>query len=143
MNRRCRLLVAAVFAVALGVLIGPPPAQALILNHGMIVVRNNTTSKLGITLEHTWSSGTNIDRADVDPGTTWHSQSCCYAAGSPYRIRVFRNEPAALAGRYEMTFTPHLCNRNGVPYGYAVITIEEKGNQILEVSRESCYGGPL
>jgi hypothetical protein len=126
----------------LGMLIGPAPARALILNHGMIVITNRTTDTLSIYLEHTWSIGHFIDRAELPPGATWHSQSCCYAAGSPYQLRIYRHAPAPLGGNTDKQFSPHLCNRNGIPYGYAVFTVEN-GNQIREQYPATCYEGEL
>ncbi len=47
--------------------------------------------------------------------------SCCYAAGSRYIIDGRLTDPSAQAHKTSFDVTPRLCNKDGIPYGYAVV----------------------
>ena len=139
MHKRRAMLIA---VAVLGVLLVPLAARALILNNGMIVVENHTSSAIRVYLEHPLNAGHFIDEGSLEPGQTWRSQKCCFAAWSPYSMRVYRHAPAPMGGNYAKSFAPRLCNRNGIPYGYDVL-IMDNDNQIVEQHTHVCYEGPL
>jgi len=133
--RRFSILVAALAAV----LLFARPALAVNLHNGAIVVHNNSKSEIEVFFEHGWFTGHFIQQARIAPGKTFITDACCFAAGSPYRMRTYRRAPAPMGGNLtHFPFTPHLCNRDGIPYGYAVIVVNDN-NTIHEVDQTSCY----
>ncbi len=135
MKRFPLLLAAAVAAI----LLIARPALAVNLHNGAIVVRNNTHDEINIFLEHAWYTGHPIERAKIPPGHTFVTDACCFAAGSPYQLRVYRRAGAPMGGNlHDFLFHPHLCNSKGIPYGYAVLVVEDN-NTIREVDQRTCF----
>ena len=131
--KRFSILVAALAAV----LLFARPALAVNLHNGAIVVHNNMSSEIHVKFEYKGMMGHFIQEFDIAPGKTAITDSCCFAAGSPYRIHVFRSRPHPM-DLTPFVFTPHLCNKNGIPYGYAVIDVNENYS-IHEIDQHSCY----
>ncbi len=132
--KRFSMLIAAVVAM----LLFARPALAVNLHNGVIVVHNNTNNEIDVSFEHGWFTGHFMQRARIAPGKTFITDACCFAAGSPYRMRTYRRSAAPMGGNLtDFPFTPHLCNRNGIPYGYAVIVVNDN-NTIHEIDHRSC-----
>ncbi len=133
---------ALLFSAVLTLLLIALPALAVNLHNGTIVVHNKTSDTISVWFEHSWSTGHFMQEANIAPGGTFITSACCFAAGSPYRMRTYRHAPAPMGGNLtHFSFTPHLCNRDGIPYGYAVIVVTQ-ANRVEEIDRHSCYEGP-
>lgn len=132
------MLIAAVAAVFLFT----RPALAVNLHNGAIVVHNNTSDVIQVLFAHGWSTGRVMQKANLAPGKTLITDVCCFAAGSPYEVSTYRFAHAPVGGHLpDLRFTPHLCNRDGIPYGYAVIVVNDN-NTIHEIDKTSCYEVP-
>jgi hypothetical protein len=115
---------------------------SLVVNNGIIRVHNGTTSRGGneaIYVSTTDGFGSVREALwSFKAGDTWLTRQCCYAAGSRYTLYVSSSPHS---------FTPHLCYRNGIPYGFADLTIlDPKPNSPYEIVVEThgtCYEGPL
>lgn len=116
------------------------PSSAIVLNNGLIVVRNTTDVPVVVKMltmsGHTWEGTT------LEPGHTFTTERCCYAAGTEYRLYVLHKGPAATHGGMNNNtyFRPTLCNRNGIPYGFAEFTVTAHNVNRAYVH---CYEGPL
>ena len=124
--KRFSILVAALASV----LLFARPALAVNLHNGAIVVHNKTSNPIQVKFEYQGMRGHIIQELRIAPGRTAITDACCFAAGSPYRIHVGDLTPFG--------FTPYLCHKNGIPYGYAVIVVNEN-NSIHEADHHSCY----
>ncbi|MGC8484192.1 MAG: hypothetical protein ACP5O6_00960 [Candidatus Baltobacteraceae bacterium] len=124
------------------------PASAIVLNNGLIVVHNNT--RVALTVRMLTDSGQTGEGIKLDPGHTFYSQRCCYAAGMQYRLYIYST------GEYDpnskkfvgdipgenIYFVPKLCNRHGIPYGYAEFNVTL--GQVTRVNeKHGCYTVPL
>jgi len=137
--KRFSILVAAFAAI----LLFARPALAINLHNGAIVVQNKTNSELRVEFEHGVLKGLAITKVfSIYPHKTIIANSCCFAAGSPYVMHSTRSVPmGGQGGQVELpsfVVTPHLCNKNGIPYGYAVIVVDPNYT-IHEVDHNSCY----
>lgn len=129
----------ATLALAVGiVLAATAPSQALVLNHGLIVVHNESKESITINLEREWYTGHPIDRATIPAGGTYDTSACCYMAGSPYRIDARTRTNPGIA--HYTKISPRLCNRNGIPYGYEVVSWDGTN---FHIDPHGCYEGPL
>jgi hypothetical protein len=117
-------------------------ARAVVLNNGIVAITNDSSDSITIYLEHAWNEGHFIEtRVTIAPRQTWLSSGCCFAAGSPYQLRVTRNSRGNPNPLYHK-FTPHLCNRNGIPYGFYEVTVNGN-NSFRSGDERACYEGPL
>lgn len=105
-------------ALVVGLLVTALPASALNFHNGMIVIVNTTGRDLIAYAE--FISGHPIDRVNMGQGRVTVN-SCCYAAGSRYIIDGRLTDPSAQAHKTSFDVTPRLCNKDGIPYGYAVV----------------------
>ncbi len=142
-------------AAALGIAVlfaAPKPADAIVINNGLIVVVNDTGKGIaGAQIWH-WNT-TRIDYvASLNPGQIWHANGCCAAAGSEYTLDLTVWVKPAIGGSEPVTrravyrFIPKLCNRNGIPYGFAKLVVMPDGPNNYKIERidpNSCYEGPL
>ncbi len=139
--KRFSILVAALAAV----LLFTRPALAVNLHNGAIVVHNNTQDVIYVRFENGLFKGHFIygyRSLSIAPGKALITDACCFAAGTPYVMHADRLAPEPVGGKLtSFVFTPHLCNRNGIPYGYAVIVVKDN-NAVQEVEHGSCYEGP-
>ena len=78
-----RLLFVLAFIVALAVTVAPAPA--VVMNNGVIVVTNHTRDPIRIQLDGAVQS---VEHGTLQPGETWYSGRCCYAAGTSYKLVV-------------------------------------------------------
>jgi hypothetical protein len=119
------------------------PAWAISLHNGLILVHNFSQAPIQVEVltpfGHTWEGP-----ETVQPGYMFISHKCCYAAGTQYRIYVRRLAGAAKEAEpaVNVYVTPKLCNRDGIPYGFAELVVDRQfvhghGTQ------DHCYGGPL
>lgn len=133
-----------VLAMAVAAACTSLPARALNLHNGVIVVRNHGTTNVRVYLEYAGNLGHVMESHDIAPGATWYSSVCCFAAGSTYRLDLRRdnNSMGQLGGRVVWGITPHLCNRNGIPYGFFDIALDDR-NKLHEGASNACYDGPL
>jgi len=136
----------AVLTMAIAVAGTSLPARAVNLHNGVIVFRNNTTTHVTVYVHHAMSfNGQYIELVrDIPPGGMWYSTACCYAAGSPYVMDIRRdNDRLGNNGAiFKHPFTPHLCNRNGIPYGFFEATLNND-NSIHNGASDACYWGAL
>lgn len=125
-------------AMAIAVVALALPARAVVINNGIISLTNRSDSHITVYLTDAINDDDQVrDRSNgpVWRGDTWHSINCCFAAGSSYRIRVrYKNK------NYYHTFRPHLCNRNGIPYGYYHVVFGDE-NQFYVTDQTACYTG--
>jgi hypothetical protein len=131
-----RFLLLAALLVAFGAT-ASADSSSIVISSGVIVVHNWTPKTIYITIMGVWGK----PRVDKFPINGYESRyfdsGCCWVAGTSYPMWALRPEhtPATLTG----SFVPHLCNRDGIPYGYASIGV---GWQIEEVAKTECYTGP-
>ena len=117
-------------------------AGSLVLNNGIILVHNlSSRTRTGIAIIH-WDSGIMQENVmAIAPGDIWLTHKCCYAAGTRYTLSISTSHEQNFA------FTPHLCFRNGIPYGYAELTINDESNNKARVDvverHGTCYMGEL
>ena len=112
------------------------------LHNGAIVIHNHTDDTIEVYLDPSFLKGAVVQEGRIAPGGTFISDRCCFAAGTSYRMRTLRSARAPQGGRLtDFSFTPHLCNRDGIPYGYAVLVVY-RNNTIHEIDHEACYEGP-
>ena len=114
-KRSLALLGALSMAMILAV---PQPAQALVVNNGMIVVHNDTGYHVSFLLDFV-RGHTIVHVRDLPPGSTYRTQACCFAAGTEYSFDAYARPKLELFKKIR----PHLCNRNGIPYGYEELRI--------------------
>jgi hypothetical protein len=136
---RSLCLTIALTAAALAILVAP--SSAIVLNNGLIVVHNNT--KVPAKVEMLTMFGATWEGTTVAPGLTFTTERCCYAAGTKYRVYVHRLERIDADDRGyagSTYFEPALCNRNGIPYGFAEFYIAADG---VHRTSLACYQGPL
>jgi len=116
------------------------PAPAIILNNGLIIVHN--TTDVPVVVEMLTMSGHTWEGTTLQPGHTFMTERCCYAAGTEYRLYVLHKGPAGAYGGMDnnIYFRPALCNRNGIPYGFAEFRITANN---VNRTYTQCYEGPL
>ncbi|MDE2481250.1 MAG: hypothetical protein KGN02_03560 [bacterium] len=137
-------LKAAWYAVIVSVLalVAAAPASAIVINNGLIVVHN--TTKVPVIVKVLTHSGHEWEGHTVQPGHSFMSERCCYAAGSEYRIYV-RHLGSGSSLQYggmdnNIYFRPELCNRNGIPYGFAEFKVTDHN---VNRMHNGCYTGPI
>lgn len=112
------------------------PARAT-TSEGVIVVQNNTGWTIRVTLAHQWTRGTTMESVQIDPGNSWHSAACCFAAGSPYVLVATFQDNGQETSR-SIDFRPALCHKIVVPYGYEMIRINPSRNKIFLALDHTC-----
>jgi hypothetical protein len=135
---RSLCLTVALTAAAIAVLAAP--SSAIVLNNGLIIVRNNTA--VPVVVEMLTMSGHTWEGTTLAPGGTFATERCCYAAGTEYRLYVLHKGPASKYGGMDnnIYFRPKLCNRNGIPYGFAEFNVTDRN---VNRAYTDCYEGPL
>ena len=66
---------------------------------------------------------------------------CCYVAGTTYvvKIRHTTADHRIITDTHDGVVTPRLCNRDGIPYGYASLIIERsQGSVIVRQTDKGC-----
>lgn len=127
-----------VAAVVASVLLTTAASSAIVLNNGLIIVRNDSGAPATVRL--LTKGGHIMESATLPAGQSFESVHCCYAAGTEYRIYVAHRTPQMGDDQSTMDFDPRICNRNGIPYGFARFLIT--GRNVLRVDF-GCYEGPL
>ena len=136
------------FAMFAAILITAAPALAINLHNGLIIIQNKTSYILEISIQHHFFNGRNIDeKIRIPVGGVYETKGCCYAAGSEYELSAQRLGMAAGQSSenwyHAFLFKPKLCNRNAIPYGYAVIEILPGRIYKIPEQEVGCYEGPL
>lgn len=111
----------ALFVLALlGCALLPMPASAAELNlhNGAIEFYNHSPFTVRVTIVH--DLGARIQSGVLVPSHTWMAfNTCCYAAGSVYAIYAAVDGSSSFPRPLEGHVRPMLCNKNGIPFGYA------------------------
>lgn len=128
-------LIASVAVIAL------PAWAAINLHNGLILVHNFSKGPIRVDVRN--FSGITFESVMVQPGSAFAFQKCCYAAGTDYLVQVIRMEPQpGAADKPHVTVRPKLCNRNGIPYGFSEVAVNDTyvhGGG----TPDHCYEGPL
>ncbi len=134
------MLRSALVIVASCLLAAAPASAGVNLHNGLIIVHNTTAVPVVVEMltpsGHTWEGET------VAPGHTFITHRCCYAAGTEYRLYVLHKGPGSHYGgmNNNIYFKPKLCNRNGIPYGFAEFKVTDHN---VNRTYTDCYTGPL
>ena len=115
------------------------PADAVVLNNGVVAVRNLTSHTIHISFIQAVATGDYMHYRggnNISPGKTWYSDWCCIMAGTVYVLSYSNSDkPNEMLRR---NFNPYLCNHNGIPYGSVEITIAD---HYSNSSSRWCYAG--
>lgn len=116
------------------------PSSAIVLNNGLIIVHNKTD--VPVIVEMLTPSGHTWEGTTLAPGASFATDRCCYAAGTEYRLYVLHKGPGSKYGgmNNNIYFRPRLCNRNGIPYGFAEFNVTDHN---VNRTYTECYEGPL
>ncbi|HVA28690.1 MAG TPA: hypothetical protein VNF68_10940 [Candidatus Baltobacteraceae bacterium] len=139
-RKRLHSLLAGAALAATAIVVVAAPASAIVLNNGLIIVHNSTD--VPVVVKMLTPSGHEWEGTTLAPGHTFATQRCCYAAGSEYRLYVLHKGPGTKYGGMDnnIYFKPALCNRNGIPYGFAEFNVTDHN---VNRTYTKCYEGPL
>ena len=115
MKRLPRVLLVLIAIIA----IHSAPASAQNLHNGFIAIVNQSHHELTVITFKMLSNDTD-EIIKIAPGKVGYLNKCCYAAGTRYRIDTTYPPPHD-KGNFGTShyITPGLCNKNGIPHGFA------------------------